>query len=66
MDNEDLYDSDLEDLILTGKKTQVVYFDSIEQFKQSEKELDKISGFNHNSNIAHYIIINPGKDEKHL
>ena len=46
MDNEDLYDSDLEDLILTGKKIQVVYFDSIEQFKLSENELDESSGFN--------------------
>ena len=66
MDNKDLNDSDLEDLILTGKKIQVFYFDSIKQFKQSEKELNKISDFNHNSNIAHYIIINPGKDEKHI
>ena len=66
MDNEDLYDSDLEDLILTGKKKQIVCFDCIEQFKQSENELDEISGFIHNSNVAHYIIFNPGKDEKHI
>ena len=65
MDNEDLYDSHLEDLILTGKKNHVFYFDRFEQFTQSEKELNKISGFNHKSNIAHYIIINPGEDEKH-
>ena len=65
MHNDDLYGYNLENFILTGKKIQVVYFDSSEQFTQSEKELDKIIGFNHNSNIAHYILINPENDEKH-
>ena len=66
MDNKDLYNSDLEVLILTGKKIQVVCFDSFEQFMQSKNELDKIGGFNHNSNIAHYLIFNPEKDKKHI
>ena len=45
MDKEDLYDFDLEELIQTGKKIQVVYFDSIEQFKQSEKQITVVTFF---------------------
>ena len=57
--NDSNFDSDFEDLVNTGKDIQVVYFDDIEQFKQSEKELDKISGFDHDSNTIQYIIIKP-------
>ena len=57
--NDSNFDSDFEDLVNTGKDIQVVYFDNIEQFKQSEKELDKISGFDHDSNTIQYIIIKP-------
>ena len=64
--NDDIYDSDFdsdfEDLVNTGKDIQVVYFDNIEQFKQSEKELNKVGGFNHDSNIVQYIIIKPVKN----
>ena len=56
------FDSDFEDLVNTGKDIQVVYFDDIEQFKQSERELNKIGGFNHDSNIVQYIIIKPVKN----
>ena len=66
MNDDDIYDSDFdsdfEDLVNTGKDIQVVYFDNIEQFKQSEKELNKIGGFNHDSNIVQYIIIKPVKN----
>ena len=66
IDDDDVYDSDFEDsafedLVHSGKDIQVIYFDNIEQFQQSEKELNKIGGFNHNSNIAQYIIIKPEK-----
>ena len=66
IDDDDIYDSDFddsdfEDLVHSGKDTQVIYFDNIEQFQHSEKALNKIGGFNHNSNIAQYIIIKPGK-----
>ena len=54
-------DSDFEDLVHSGKGIQIIYFDNIEQFQQSKKELNKIGGFNNNSNIAQYIIIKPGK-----
>ena len=61
MNVDNIYDSDsdFEDLVYSGKNIQVVYFDNVEQFKQSEKELDKIGGFDHNSNTIHYIIIKP-------
>ena len=64
--DDDIYDSvfddsDFEDLVHSGKDIQVTYFDNIEQFQQSEKELNKIGGFNQNSNIAQYIIIKPRK-----
>ena len=66
MNDDDIYDSDFdsdsEDLVNTGKDIQVVYFDNIEQFKQSEKELNKVGGFNHDSNIVQYIIIKPVKN----
>ena len=59
MNVDNIYDSDsdFEDLVCSGKIIQVVYFNNIEQFKQSEKELDKIDGFDHNSNTIQYIII---------
>ena len=61
--DDDIYDSDFDDsdLVHSGKDIQVIYFDNIEQFQQSEKEVNKIGGFNQNSNIAQYIIIKPGK-----
>ena len=63
MNVDNIYDSDsdFEDLVYSGKNIQVVYFDNIEQFKQSE-ELDKIGGFNHDSNTIQYIIIKPRID----
>ena len=42
VDNINDPDSDFEDLVYSGKNIQVVYFDNIEQFKQSQKELDKL------------------------
>ena len=64
MNVDNLYDSDsdFEDLVYSGKSIQVVYFDNIEQFRQSEKELDKIAGFDHDSNTMQYIIIKPRID----
>ena len=63
MNIDDLYDSDFdsdfEGLVTTGKKIKVVYFEKIEEFKQSEKELNKNGGFNHDSNIVQYIIFKP-------
>ena len=61
MNVDNIYDSDsdFEVLVYSGKNIQVVYFNNIEQFKQSEKELDNIGGFDHESNTKHYIIINP-------
>ena len=64
--DDDIYDSefddsDFEDLVQSGKDIQVIHFDNIEQFQQSEKELNKIGGFNQNSNITQYIIIKPRK-----
>ena len=59
--DSDFDDSDFEDLVHSGKDIQVIYFDKKEQFLQSEKELNKIGGFNQNSNIAQYIIIKPIK-----
>ena len=66
IDDDDIYDSDFddsdfEDLVHSGKDIQVIYFDSIEQLQHSENELNKLGGFNHNSNIAQYIVIKPGK-----
>ena len=60
-DDDELYDSDsdLEDLINSGMDIQVIYLDSVDQFFQHEKELRVIGGFDHNSNIAQYIIIRP-------
>ena len=64
MNVDNIYDSDsdFEDLVYSGKNIQVVYFDNIEQFKQSEKELDKIAGFDHDSNTIQFIIIKPRID----
>ena len=59
--DSDFDDSDFEDLVHSDKDIQVIYFDNIEQFQQSENELNKIGGFNQNSNIAQYIIIKPRK-----
>ena len=65
MDDNDIYeldsDSDFEDLVNSDKDIQIIYFDNIDQFKESQKELNKIGGFDHNSNIVQYIIINPVK-----
>ena len=59
--DSDVDDSDFEDLVHSGKDIEIIYLDNIAQFQLSEKELNKIAGFNHNSNIAQYIIIKPGK-----
>ena len=65
MDDNDIYDSgfdsdsDFEDLVNSGKDIQVIYFDNIEQYLQSQKELNKLGGFEHNSNTAQYIAIKP-------
>ena len=61
MNVDNIYDSDsdFEYLVYSGKNIQVVYFNNIEQFKQSEKELDKIGDFSHDSNTIQYIIIKP-------
>ena len=53
------FDSDFEDLVNNGKDIQIVYFDNIEQYLQSQKELNKLGGFDNNSNTAQYIIIKP-------
>ena len=52
MNVDNIYDSDsdFEDLVYSGKNIQVVYFGNIEKFKQTEKKLDKIGGFGHDSN----------------
>ena len=61
MNYNDLYesdiDSDLEDLVNSGMDIQIIYLDSIDQLLQHEKELKKIGDFDHNSNIAQYIIV---------
>ena len=64
MNVDNIYDSDsdFEDLVYSGKNIQVAYFDNIEQFKQSQKELDKIGGFDHDYNTIHHIIIKPRID----
>ena len=64
MNVDNIYDSDsdFEDLVYCGKNIQVVYFDNIDQFKQTEKEFDKIGGFDHDSNTIQYITIKPRID----
>ena len=52
-------DSDLEDLVNSGMDIQIIYLDSVDQLLQHEKDLRNIGGFDHNSNIAQYIIIKP-------
>ena len=47
--DDDLYDSDFddsdfEDLVRSGKDIQIIYFDNIEQFQQSKKNLIKLVG----------------------
>ena len=53
------FDSDFEDLVNSGKDIQVIYLDSVEQCWESQQELRKLSGSDHNSNIAQYIITKP-------
>ena len=55
MDDEEIYDSDLEELIQSGYEVKIVYLDSIEQFKQYEKEIDIITGVNDDPNVLQYI-----------
>ena len=59
MKDEVLYDSDLEELIQSGYEVKIIYLDSIEQFKQYEKEIDVITGVNDNPNIVQYIKFKP-------
>ena len=65
MDDNDIYeldsDSDFEDLVNSDEDIQIIYFDNIDQFKESQKELKKIGGFEQDSNIVQYIIMNPVK-----
>ena len=42
--DSDFDDSDFEDLVHSGKDIQVIYFDNIEQFQHSEKNLIKLVG----------------------
>ena len=55
MDDEEIYDSDLEELIQSGYEVKIVYLDSFVQFKQYEKEIDIITGVNDNPNVVQYI-----------
>ena len=55
MDDEEIYDSDLEELIQSGYEVKIVYLDSIEQFKQYEKEIDIITGVNDDPNVVQCI-----------
>ena len=60
MDEEELFDSDsdsgsdsdLEELIQSGFEVKIIHLDSIEQFKQYEKEIDKFTGINDNPNVV--------------
>ena len=55
MDDEEIYDSDLEELIQSGYGVKIVYLDSVEQFIQYEKEIDMITGVNDDPNVVLYI-----------
>ena len=55
MDEEEIFDSDLEEVIQLGYEVKINHLDSIEQFKQYEKEIDKITGINDNPNVEQYI-----------
>ena len=55
MDEEEIFDSDLEEVIQLGYEVKINHLDSIEQFKQYEKEIDKITGINDNPNVVQYI-----------
>ena len=58
-DDEDVYHSDLEDLVNSGMDNQIIYLNNVEQYFQHEKDLKMIGGFDHDSNIAQYIINKP-------
>ena len=61
MDEEEIFDSDsdLEELIQLGYEVKIIHLDSIDQFKQYEKEIDKITGINDNPNVVQYNKIKP-------
>ena len=61
MDEEEIFDSDsdLEELIQSGYEVKIIHLDSIEQFKQYEKKIEKITGINDNPNVVQYIKIKP-------
>ena len=61
MDEEEIFDSDsdLEELIQSGYEVKIIHLDSIEQFKQYEKKIDKLTGINDNPNVVQYIKIKP-------
>ena len=40
-------------------KLIIIYLDSIEQFKQNEKEIDMITGINDDPNVVQYIKFKP-------
>ena len=63
MEDDDLYDSDLEELVQSGKEVNIIYFDSIEQLKQHEKEIDEITAINKNPNVVQCIIFKPTQQQ---
>ncbi len=58
-DYEEDCNSDLEDLLNSGKEVKIIYFDSIEQFLQCERELYKLNGSSDESDVVRYIKIRP-------
>ena len=56
MNDEDLYNSDLEEIFQSGKEVKISNLDSIDQIKKYEKEKDKITGINDNPNVVQYIV----------
>ena len=42
--DSDFDDSDFKNLVHSGKDIQIIYFDNIEQFQHSEKNLIKLVG----------------------
>ena len=57
MDEEEIFDSDsdLEEFFQLGYEVKIIHLDSIEQFKQYGKQIDKITGINDNPNVVQYI-----------
>ena len=49
------FDSDLEELACSGMDIQIIYFDNVEQYLQSMKEVDMICG----PDVIQYIKFKP-------